>query len=161
MDLFSWNSRNGETGLSVLEVAAVVMTAGIITAMSVVMFSNGKARYQLSRKAENFRWQIERARSIAIKHNQTLTLGFAPDGSFGLTCADCDAAKGEIKSLPVPGDISLSSRPTLTISGNGTITGGSSIDLKDDRGRQVTITIKDSGRVSVGDVTQTTATAVH
>jgi len=129
------------------------MVAGILTAMSLVMFSNGKARYQLSQKARGISWQIERARSLAVKYNQTVTLGFLQDGSFGLTCINCDAIKSELPMLALPSGITLSSRPTLTIKGNGTITGGSSITMNDSAGRQVTVVIANSGKTSVGDVT--------
>lgn len=153
MSVFSSRAKNGETGYSVLELAVVVMIGGIITAASVVMFGNGKARYELSGKAQNLSWQIERARSLAVKYNQTLTLGFGQDGSFGLTCTGCAAAKSELGSITFPSTISFSSRPTLTITGNGTISGGSGITLSDKNDRQVTVSVANSGRVSVGSVT--------
>lgn len=140
-----------------LEIGVVVMVAGIITATSVVMFGRGKARYELSARAQKLSWQIEHARSLAIKYNQTLTLGFGQDGSFGLTCADCPAAKSELSSIVIPNSIALSSRPTLTLKGDGTISGGSMIRLSDTSNRQVTVSIANSGRVSVGSVTQETA----
>ena len=150
-------NRAGESGRSVLEIAMVVMTAGIIVATSVVMFGNGRQRYQLSRKAQNISAQIERARSLAVKYNQTITLGFGQDGSFGVSCTGCDALKSELGSVTVPSNISLSSRPTLTIKGNGTVSGGSGITLTDTSGRQVTVSIANSGRVGVSSVTQTTS----
>jgi hypothetical protein len=146
---FNSSAENGEAGRSLLEVAAVVMIAGIITAMSVGIFINGKAQYALTHKARDLGWQIERARSLAVKYNQTLTLGFQQDGSFGLTCTGCDAVKSELGSMTVPSDITLSSRPTLTIKGNGTISGSSGITLTDFKGRQVVVLIANSGRVSI------------
>lgn len=143
------SAGNGEAGRTLLEVAAVVMIAGIITAMSVAVFTNGKAQYALTRKAQDLGWQIERARSLAVKYNQTLTLGFQQEGSFGLTCTGCDAVKSELGSMTIPGDITLSSRPTLTIKGNGTISGSSGITLTDIKGRQVVVSIANSGRVSI------------
>lgn len=156
MDVSSSNSRYDEAGLSVLEIAAVVMIFGIITSMSIVMFSGGKARYELSTRAQKMSWQIEHARSLAIKYNQTLTVGFGQDGSFGLTCTDCATAKSELSSIVIPSNITLSSRPTLTIKGNGTISGGSTIKLTDTGAREVTVSIANSGRVSVGSITQAT-----
>lgn len=152
---------DGEAGRSIIEIAVVVMVAGIITATSVVVFSNSKSRYQLSQKAQNVTWQIERVRSLAVKYNQTLTLGFAQDGSFGLTCTDCATAKGEISAITFPSDISLSSRPTLTVKGNGTISGSSGITLSDASGRQVSVSIANSGRVSVGSVSANGQTSSH
>ena len=147
------NGTNREAGRSILELAVVVMMAGIITAMSVVIFGNGKARYELTRNAQNLSWQIERTRSLAIKYNQTLALGFQQDGSFGLTCTGCDVAKSELGSITFPPAITFSARPTLTIRGNGTISGASGITLTDVRGRQVLVSIGNSGRVVVGSIT--------
>jgi hypothetical protein len=149
MCVFRSNEGNGEAGRSVIEVAIVVMVAGIITATSVAIFINGKSQYTLTRKAQNLGWQIERARSLAVKYNQTLTLGFQQDGSFGLTCTGCDAIKSELAAMTIPSDITVSSRPTLTIKGNGTISGSSGITLTDYKGRQVVVSIANSGRVSI------------
>src|SRR5258705_9667605 len=116
------NLSNLEDGLSVLELAIVVTVAGIITATSVVMFSNGKARYQLSQKAQSISWQIERARSLAVKYNQTLTLGFTSQNSvFGITCTTCAEPKSELAPFRMPAGITLSAYPTMTIKGNGTV----------------------------------------
>lgn len=161
MRTISLRPRESEAGRSILEIAVVVMVTGIITATSVVIFTNGRSRYQLSRKAQNVTWQIERVRSLAVKYNQTLTLGFGQDGSFGLTCTDCDAAKSEIGSITFPSGIYLSSRPTLTVKGNGTISGSSAITLSDTDGRQVTVSIANSGRTSVGSLSTTTQTSPH
>jgi len=151
----SWG--NDEAGRSVLELAMVVMVAGIITAASVTLFTNGKARYALSRKAQALGWQIERARSLAVKYNQTLTVGFRQDGTFGVTSTGSDTAKAELGSLTIPSDVTLSAQPSLTIKGNGTISGSSGITLTDYKGRQVVVSIVNSGKVIVGDVTQSTS----
>jgi type II secretory pathway pseudopilin PulG len=153
MGVFRSNQTNGE-GFSILELCFVVMIAGIITAASVVMFAKGKARYQLSQKAQNISWQIERARSLAVKYNQTLTLGFTSQNSvFGITCTSCTGPKSELPPLRLPTDITLSAFPTIAIKGNGTITvSNGTIVLSDSRGRQVPITIANSGRTTVGDV---------
>jgi type II secretory pathway pseudopilin PulG len=156
MDVSNSNSRDREAGHSILEIAVVVMCAGILAAMSVAMFNNGKARYDLTRRAQNLSWEIERARSLAVKYNQTLTLGFQPDGSFGFASSNSGTVKSELASLTIPSDVGLSSRPTLTINGNGTISGGSNITLSDATGRQVTVSIANSGRVSVGSLTSST-----
>jgi Tfp pilus assembly protein FimT len=157
---FSSSARNGAAGFSVLEIGVVVMIAGIITATSVVMFGKGKARYQLSHKAQSISWQIERARSLAVKYNQTLTLGFTSQNSvFGLTCTGCTEAKSELPAFSIPADITLSAYPTITIKGNGTIsvTNGT-IVVSDGRGRQVAITIANSGRTIVGDLYDSSTT---
>lgn len=160
MSIFDWNSRNGESGRTVLELAVVVMVAGIITATSVVMFGNGKARYDLRRKAQNLSWQIERARSLAVKYNQTLTLGFSSQNSvFGITSTGCPQAVSELPSLQVPANVALSAYPSITIKGNGTIQAtNQTIVVSDGQGRQVPITIANSGRTSVGDVSVGTTT---
>ena len=160
MRKFSSHARNGETGFSVLEIGVVVMIAGIITAASVVMFSKGKARYQLSHKAQSISWQIERARSLAVKYNQTLTLGFTSQNSvFGLTCTSCNEAKSELPTFQIPADIRLSAYPTITIRGNGTISGTSgTMVVSDGQGRLVPITIANSGRTMVGDLYESSTT---
>src|SRR5438552_4003659 len=157
MSVLKSNPKNAEAGFSVLELAVVVLIAGIITAASVVMFTKGKARYQLSQKAHNITWQIERARSLAVKYNQTLTLGFTSQNSFfGITCTSCSGPKSELAPFKLPADITLSAYPTITIKGNGTITASSgTIVLSDPQGRQVPVTIANSGRTTVGDVSET------
>jgi prepilin-type N-terminal cleavage/methylation domain-containing protein len=160
MGVFRSNLTNGEAGFSLLELAIVVMIAGVITAASVVLFVNGKARYQLSHKAQTISSQIERARSLALKYNQTLTLGFSSENSvFGITCTSCPEPKSELPPLRMPADITLSAYPTITIKGNGTIsvTNGT-IVVSDALGRQVPITIANSGRTTVGDVSEESTT---
>jgi Tfp pilus assembly protein FimT len=158
MKVFGSNTRNSAAGFGILEISIVVMIAGIITAASVIMFGKGKARYQLSRKAQSITWQIDRARSLAVKYNQTLTLGFTSQNSaFGLTCTGCTEAKSELPTVNVPSDITLSAHPTITIKGNGTISATSgTIVVSDGQGRQVPITISNSGRTTVGDLYSTT-----
>ena len=148
--------KNGEAGFSLLELVGVVLIAGVITAASVVMFGRGKARYQLSQKAQSLSWQIERARSLAVKYNQTLTVGFSLSNSvFGITCTDCAGPKSELPSFRMPANITLSAYPTMTIKGNGTITASDgTIVLSDGQGRQVPITIANSGRTTVGYVSE-------
>jgi type II secretory pathway pseudopilin PulG len=141
-------------GFSVLELTFVIMIVGVITAASVIMFAKGKARYQLSQKAQNISWQIERARSLAVKYNKTLTLGFTAQNSvFGITCTDCPEPKSELPPFRIPADITLSAYPTISIKGNGTITvSNGSIVISNGQGGHVPITIANSGRTTVGDV---------
>ena len=147
-----------ESGYSAVELAVVVLIAGIIMSFSVVMFTKGKARYQLVQKAQNINWEIERARSLAVKYNQTLTLGFtAANSIFGLTCGSCAEPKNELPPILVPTDVSLSAYPTVTIKGNGTIsTTSGTIVVTDSQGRQITISISNSGRTTVGDIAERT-----
>jgi len=154
MSIFDSNSRCGESGHTLVEIAVVVMVAGIITATSVVMFGNGKARYDLRHKAQTLSWQIERARSLAVKYNQTLTLGFSSQNSvFGITSTGSPEAVSELPSLQIPANVALSAYPSITIKGNGTIQATSgTIVVSDGQGRQVQITIANSGRTAVGDV---------
>jgi len=155
------NSKKSDAGFSVIELGVVVLIAGVITAASVVMFSTGKARYQLRQKAEKISWQIERARSLAVKYNQTLTLGFSSENSlFGLTCTSCSGPKSELPSLRMPTGVNLSAYPTITIRGNGTISvSNGTIVVSDSQGRQVPITIANSGRAIVGDLSE--GTVIH
>ena len=154
MSILRLNRTNGEAGFSVIELAVVVTIAGIMTASSVVMFAKGKARYQLSQKAQSMSGQIERARSLAVKYNKTLTLGFTSQNSaFGITCTNCSEPKSELPPIVIPASIRLSTYPTMTIRGNGTIAASSgTIVVSDGQGRQVPITISNSGRTIVGDV---------
>lgn len=160
MRVFISNKTNGEAGFNVIELAVVVMIAGIVTAMSVVMFGKGKARYQLTNKVQSISWQIERARSLAVKYNQTLTLGFTSQNSvFGLTCAGCTEPRSELAPLQIPADITLSSYPIITIRGNGTISSASgTIMISDAQGRQIPITLAHSGRTIVGDLSEGSST---
>jgi type II secretory pathway pseudopilin PulG len=159
MGTFRSNQSNAEAGFSVVELAVVVLIVGVITASSVVMFANGKARYQLRHKAQAITWQIERARSLAVKYNQTLTVGFSYKNSlFGITSTECPEAKSELPLLQLPSGITLSAYPVLTIKGNGTIsTSNGTIVVNDGQGRQVPIAIANSGRTTVGDVTESTS----
>ena len=155
---FSASSREGNAGYSVLELAAVVAIAGVLTAASVVMFARGKERYELSHKAQTISRQIERARSLAVKYNQTVTLGFSSENSvFGITCTSCSEPKSELPPIRLPSDITLSAYPSISIKGNGTISASTgTIVVRDTRGRQVPITIANSGRTTVGDISETT-----
>lgn len=156
MGNISVRPRDSEAGRSIIEIVVIVMVAGIITATSVVMLAKGKSRYQLSQKAQNISRQIERARSLAVKYNQTLTLGFTSENSvFGITCTTCTEPKSELPALRIPADITLSTYPSITIKGNGTIAASSqTIVVSDGRGSQVPITISNSGRTLVGDVSE-------
>src|SRR5262249_55194620 len=94
---------NKQDGFTAIEIAIVVVVVGIVGMMSVMLFSAGKARYDLRRKAQKVSSQIDRARSLSIKYNQTLTLGFTSENSvFGLTCSTCSAAKSELPSVQLP-----------------------------------------------------------
>jgi prepilin-type N-terminal cleavage/methylation domain-containing protein len=155
----SWLTTN-EAGFSLVELFVVVLIVGVLSAASVVMFGKGRARYQLTQKAQTISSQIERARSLAVKYNRTLTLGFSSQNSvFGITCTDCPEPKSELPQYHIPTGISLSAYPTITIKGNGTIAASAgTIVVSDGRGRQVPITIANSGRTSVGDVSETSTT---
>jgi type II secretory pathway pseudopilin PulG len=160
MGVFRSNLTDGVAGFSILELVVVVVIAGVMTAASVVMFAKGRARYQLSHKAQAISWQIERARSLAVKYNQTLTLGFSSQNSvFGITCTNCPQPKSELPTFRMPADITLSAYPTMTIKGNGTITvSDGTIVVSDGRGRQVPITVSNSGRTTVGDISEESTT---
>lgn len=154
MSILRLNRANGQAGFSVIELAVVFTIAGIMAASSVVMFAKGKARYQLSQKAQSMSWQIERARSLAVKYNKTVTLGFTSQNSvFGITCTNCSEPKSELPDITIPAGVRLSTYPSMTIRGNGTIAASSgTIVISDGQGRQVPITISNSGRTIVGDV---------
>jgi prepilin-type N-terminal cleavage/methylation domain-containing protein len=152
----STHSNDSEAGFGLIEISVVLTIAAVIISMSVVVFGRAAATYQLSQKAQNITWQIERARSAAIKYNQTLTLSFSSQKkTVELTCADCAQAKAELPAMSLPEEVTLSAYPTLTIKGNGTISSTSQVvTLRDGQGRQVDVTITHSGRVVVGDVTE-------
>jgi len=156
-DVVPSNLRRRWAGFSVVELLVVVLIVGVLSGASVVMFVKGSARYQLSQKAQTISSQIERARSLAVKYNQTLSLGFSFQNSvFGITCTDCPQPKSELPQYHMPAGISLSAYPTITIKGNGTIAVSTgTIVVSDGRGRQVPITIANSGRTTVGDVSET------
>ena len=149
----SCHHSNNEAGYSLVELMIVVAFGAVITAMAMMTFEKGRERYQLRTNANRLISHIERARSLAIRYNQTLTLGFkAQDTLFGLTC-NCPDATSELPAITVPAGVLLSAHPSLTIKGNGTIQASSStITLDDQRGRQVSITINNAGRTSVGDI---------
>ena len=146
-----------EGGFGVLEVVIVVSLSLVITTMALLGFSRARARYDLTQKAQNLTSQIERSRSIAIKLNKTLTLGFSSDRkTFGLTCTDCPEAKAELGSMTLPSSLQISAFPTITIRGNGTVTvvgSSGTLTLSDSNGRSLDVTLNNSGRVVIGAVT--------
>jgi len=148
--------QSSEAGFGVIDLSVTLLAAAILICASLIIFGKARARYELTQRAQTIAWQIERARSLAVRYNQTLTLGFSSQNTvFGLTCSNCDAAKADLASITIPTTVSLSAFPTMTIKGNGTITtANSSITLNDNRGRQITLTIGNSGRVTVGDITE-------
>ncbi|PYP89635.1 MAG: hypothetical protein DMF61_02910 [Blastocatellia bacterium AA13] len=152
-----WTRIASEAGFSIIELLIVTAFAAIIMTMTVMTFQKGLERYQLRGTAARMAWQIERARSIALKYNQTLTLGFtAQNTQFGLTCA-CPEAASELSNLSVSNNNSLSAYPTLTIKGNGTIQATApTITIDDRKGRRISITINNAGRTVVGDITEST-----
>ena len=154
--------RESEGGYGILEVVVVVSLAVVITTMALLGFSKARSRYELTQRAQNVTSQIERARSIAIKLNKTLTLGFSSDRkTFGITSVDCPEAKDELASITLPSDLQLSAFPTITIRGNGTVAvQGSSgtLTLSDANGRSLELTLNNSGRVVVGAVSETNVT---
>ena len=146
-----------QAGYSIMELAVVVGIVGVLAATSLIIFTNARKEYALTQNARNIVMQIERARSLAIKYNQTLTLGFTSSNTvFGLTCAGCTDPKGELVDYSLPPGVTLSAYPTLTIRGNGTISSSSaSIVVTDGQGYQVPISISSSGRTTVGDLSKT------
>ena len=145
--------KNGEAGVGIIETAIAVSVGLTLVTVSLIIFGSAKGRYDLYNKGQILAWQVERARSLAVKYNQTLTLGFSSQNkTVGLTCA-CDDAKSELPTLSIPSDLSLSAYPTLTIKGNGTISStASSLDVRDGRNQQLTLSISKSGRIIVGDI---------
>lgn len=147
--------RNDEAGFQLIEVGVVVVAAMVVGVLSLIVFGKVSARYQLRSKAQSMAWQIERARAISIKNNQTLTLGFTSQNKvLDLTCGDCKTAKEELPPFNLPNDVMLSAYPTLTIRGDGTISPSSIIALDDGKHRQVTITISNAGRIIVGNTVE-------
>jgi type II secretory pathway pseudopilin PulG len=150
-----------EDGFGILEIVIVVSLSVVITTMALLGFSKARARYELTQRAQNLSSQIERARSIAIKLNKTLTLGFSTDKrTFGLTCTDCPEAKDELAALTLPSNLQLSAFPTISIRGNGTVAVQGStgtLTLSDGTGRSLLVTLNNSGRVVVGSVTDDSA----
>jgi Type II transport protein GspH len=146
--------RNNEAGYGVIELAVVVGTVAILVSASLIIFTKSRTKYQLSQNTRNLVSQIERARSLAIKYNQTLTLGFTSSNAvFGLTCTGCTDPKKELPDYSLPSGLTLSAYPTLTIKGNGTISSASSsVVVSDGQGNQLTISISNSGRTTVNDV---------
>jgi type II secretory pathway pseudopilin PulG len=139
-----------------MELAVVVAVVAILAATSLIVFTNARKQYALTQNARNIVMQIERARSLAIKYNQTLTLGFTSSNKvFGLTCTSCTDPKKELPDYSLPSGITLSAYPTLTIKGNGTISSSSaSVVVTDGQGYQVPISISNSGRTTVGDLSK-------
>ena len=146
-----------EGGYGVVEIVIVVSLAVVITTMALVGFTKARGRYALTQRAQNLTSQIERARSIAIKLNKTLTLGFSSDKTtFGITSTDCPEARDELASITLPSNLQLSAFPTITIRGNGTVSVQGStgtLTLTDEGGRSLEVTLNNSGRTVVGAVT--------
>ena len=147
---------NPESGLGVIEVSIVLVISAILISVSAMYFTKTRYRYKLSQNAQSVVWQIERARTLAIKYNQTLTMGFTTSNTvLTLTCSDCASAKMELPAYSLPSGMTLSTYPTITIKGNGTISSSAAtITASDGQGRSVVITISNSGRTTVGTVTE-------
>ena len=143
-----------EAGYGVVELAVVVAASAILVSASLIIITKSRTKYQLSQNTRSLVSQIERARSLAIKYNQTLTLGFTSNNTvFGLTCTGCDTPKKELSDFSMPSGVTLSAYPTLTIKGNGTISStSSSVVVSDGQGNTLTISISNSGRTTVNDV---------
>lgn len=148
-----YDRKTGEAGVGIIETALVVAIGLTLMSFSLIVLGPAKGRYDLSHKSQALAWQVERARSLAVKYNQTLTLTFSSQNmTVGLTCA-CDEAKSELPTLSIPSGLSLSSYPILTIKGNGTISSSAStVNVLDGRNRQVVLTISKAGRILVGEV---------
>jgi Tfp pilus assembly protein FimT len=146
--------RDNEAGYGVIELAIVVAVTAILVSTSLIIFTKSRTKYQLSQNTRSLVSQVERARSLAIKYNQTLTLGFSSNNTvFGLTCTTCTDPKKELADYSLPSGLTLSAYPTLTIKGNGTISSASSsVVVSDGQGNQLTISISNSGRTTVNDV---------
>ena len=146
--------RNNEAGYGVVELAVVVGVVAVLASASLIIFGKARTQYQLSQNTRSLAAQIERARSLAIKYNQTLTLGFTSNNTvFGLTCTGCTDPKKELPDYSLPSGLTLSVYPTLTIKGNGTISSTSAtVVVNDGQGNQLTISISNSGRTTVNDV---------
>ncbi|HEV8486602.1 MAG TPA: GspH/FimT family pseudopilin [Blastocatellia bacterium] len=147
--------RKNQAGYSIMELSMVFAVIAIITSMALLIFTKSRTRYEFRHKAEEITRRIERARSIAIRRNQTLTLGFTSNNTvFGLTCT-CPEARLELQPHAVPTGVTFSAFPTISIKGNGTLsTSASTFVMSDGTGRQVEIAINNSGRCIVGDVTE-------
>jgi prepilin-type N-terminal cleavage/methylation domain-containing protein len=143
-----------KAGFTLIELAIVVMLTLILVSFSVIYFGKARQRYSLSQNAQSIAGQIERARSLAVKYNQTLSMGFTTNNTtLALTCTDCAAAKMELPAYTIPTGVKLSAYPTLTIKGNGTISSTSgTIVVSDAQGQQVPLTIAHSGRTTVGEL---------
>ncbi|HJQ24475.1 MAG TPA: GspH/FimT family pseudopilin [Blastocatellia bacterium] len=145
--------RGSQAGFGVIELSVVVAVAAILVSASLIIITKARTRYQLSQNARNLTSQIERARALAIKYNQTLTVGFTSNNTvFGLTCTGCTEPKNELPDYSLPSGFTLSAYPTLTIRGNGTISSTSSSVQVTDGQYRLTISISNSGRTSVNDV---------
>jgi Tfp pilus assembly protein FimT len=141
-----------QQGFSIIELAVVMLFSMVLASVSLISFSSAKARYDLTTTGQTVAGKIERARSLAIRLNKTLTLSITPQ-TLGLTCTNCGDAKAELPSYRLPANITLSEYPTLTISSNGVIQSSAPvISLRDGKGKQLELTIKSSGRVALGDV---------
>jgi type II secretory pathway pseudopilin PulG len=146
--------RSDQAGYGVIELAVVIAVVAILTMFSLMIFGKARTKYKLSQNARSLVSQIERARSLAIRYNQTLTLGFTSSNTvFGLTCTDCADPKKELPDYSIPSGVSLSGYPTITIKGNGTISStGATVVVSDGQGNQLSISISNSGRTTVNDV---------
>jgi Tfp pilus assembly protein FimT len=145
-------SSTTHRGFSVVELTVVILFGMLVAAFSLHSFGKARASYDLTLKAQTLAGKIERARWLAIRLNKTLTLSMT-EQSLGLTCSGCGDAKAELPNYPLPDDITLSAYPTLTISANGVIQSSAPvISLRDGKGKQIDLTVKNSGRVTIGEV---------
>jgi len=75
----------GEEGMTLFEIAIVIMIIGIVTAISIPAVAKSIRAYNLRSAAERIAERLTGARTLAMAKNKNVTIAFKTDGSGNVT----------------------------------------------------------------------------
>lgn len=70
------SSMNGQKGITLLEIIVALGVAAILALLSTIIFTDFIARYRLSATADSLYFQLQYARSEAVKQNTSIYVSF-------------------------------------------------------------------------------------
>ncbi|MHB1220742.1 MAG: GspH/FimT family pseudopilin [Gammaproteobacteria bacterium] len=112
---------NGYQGVTFLEMMATLSIAAVLALLSTVLFTDFIARYRLSATADSLYFQLQYARSEAVKRNIPVYVSFHAGDTwcYGIhTSSACDCTTPASCSL---GTVSYTKAGLISLSTNGLI----------------------------------------